>query len=154
MQEGIFDRRYRALTVGSILSVSVVAFEALALPTVAPTIARDLGGVGLYAWIFSAFLLAQIVGGVAAGQQVDRLGVAWPLRVSLVLFGAGLLVGALSPNMIVLISARALQGLGGGALATCVYATINTAYPDALKTRMLAAFSSAFVLPALIGPAR
>ncbi|MDQ4127719.1 MAG: MFS transporter [Actinomycetota bacterium] len=149
---GILDRRHRALTVGAVLAVSIVAFEALALTTVAPTIARSLGGLGLYAWIFSAFLLAQIVGAVAAGGQADRRGPAKPFLVSLALLGAGLLAGALSPNMLILILARALQGLGGGALVTCVYAIINTSYPDALRPRMLAAFSSAFVLPALVGP--
>lgn len=152
-REGILDRRYRSLTIGTMLAVSVVAFEALALTTVAPTIARDLGGVGLYAWIFSAFLLAQIVGAVAAGQRVDRTGVAKPFLIALGLLGGGLLVGALSPNMVLLIFGRAMQGLGGGALVTCVYALINTSYPDSLRPRMLAAFSSAFVLPALIGPA-
>lgn len=153
LPEGIFDRRYRALTVGAILAVSIVAFEALALTTVAPTIAGDLDSVGLYGWIFSAFLLAQIVGAVAAGQQADRRGPAKPFIVSLSLLGAGLLVGALAPNMTILVCGRFLQGLGGGALVTCVYAIISTAYPDELRTRMLAAFSSAFVLPALIGPA-
>ena len=149
----MFDRRYRALTVGAVLAVSVVAFEALALATVAPEIARDLDGVGLYGWIFSAFLLAQIVGAVAAGQEVDRAGVARPFLVSLALLGCGLLVGALAPGMAVLIAGRALQGLGGGGLVTCVYALINTGYPEHLRTPMLAAFSSAYVLPALVGPA-
>ena len=152
-REGILDRRHRTLTVGSILAVSVVAFEALALATVAPVVARDLGGVGLYGWIFSAFLLAQIVGAVAAGQQADRDGPAGPFFVSLALLGAGLLAGALSPNMTVIILSRALQGLGGGALVTCVYAIINTSYPDNLRPRMLAAFSGAFVLTALRGSA-
>lgn len=150
--EGIFDRRYRALTVSIVLAVSVVAFEALGLATIAPVLAQDLGGIGLYGWIFSAFLLAQIVGAVAAGQQADRRGPAKPFLFSLAPFGTGLLASALSTNMMILIFSRALQGLGGGALVTCVYATINTSYPDSLRPRMLAAFSSAFVLPALVGP--
>lgn len=130
-----------------------MAFEALALPTVAPTVARELRGVGLYAWIFSAFLLAQMVGGVAAGQQADRRGFAGPFLAALAVLGVGLLVGGLASNMVVLILGRALQGLGGGALVACVYAIINAAYPDGLRPRMMTAFSSAFVLPALVGPA-
>jgi len=152
-REGILDGRFRALTVGAVLAVSVVAFEALALTTVAPTIARDLGGVGLYAWIFSAFLLSQMVGAVAAGQQADRRGFTRPFLAALALLAAGLLVGALSPNMVFLIFGRALQGLGGGALVACVYAIINAGYPDNLRPRMMAMFSSAFILPALVGPA-
>lgn len=151
--EGILDRRYRALTIGAVLAVSIVAFEALALTTVAPTIARDLEGFGLYAWIFSAFLLSQMVGGVAAGKQADRHGFARPFLAALALLAAGLLVGALSESMGVLIFGRVLQGLGGGALIACVYATINAGYPDNLRPRMMAMFSSAFILPAVVGPA-
>lgn len=150
--EGILDWRHRRLTVGAILAVSIVAFEALALATVAPVIARDLDGVGLYAWIFSAFLLAQIVGAVAAGGEVDRHGPAVPFLASLALLGIGLSIGALSPNMFVLVLGRALQGIGGGALVACVYAVINVGYSDHLRPRMMAVFSSAFILPALVGP--
>jgi len=151
--EGILDRRYRALTVGAVLAVSIVAFEALALTTVAPTIARDLNGFGLYAWIFSAFLLSQMVGAVAAGKQADRHGFARPFLVALVLLACGLLIGALSTSMGALVFGRVLQGLGGGALIACVYATINAGYPDNLRPRMMAMFSSAFILPAIVGPA-
>ena len=94
-----------------------MAFEALALATVAPALARDLGGIDLYGWVFSAFLLAQIVGAVAAGRRTDLDGPAKPFLASLALLGAGLLVGALAPNMLVLILARAPQGLGGALVA-------------------------------------
>jgi MFS family permease len=44
------------------------------------------------------------------------------------------------------------QGFGAGAIVTCVYYSITLSYPDALRTKILAAFSSAYILPALIGP--
>ena len=54
--------------------------------------------------------------------------------------------------MPVFILGRTLQGLGGGAVGTVAYLAINRAYPDALRARMLALLSSAWVLPALVGP--
>ncbi len=153
VSEGIFDREHRALTIGSILAMSTVAFEGLALVTVAPLVARDLGGEALYGWIFSAFLLTQIVSTVLAGQQIDRRGPATPFAVSLVLFGAGLVVGSLAQSMPVLIAGRALQGLGAGAVATCVYAVVNRNYVDALRPRMMATISTAWIVPSLVGPA-
>lgn len=152
-QEGIFDRQRRSLTVAAVLSVTLVAFEALALTTVSPLIARDLGSIRLYSWIFSAFLLAQIVGTVAAGQQADRQGPAKPFLAGLVLVGIGLATAALAPNMTALIFGRALQGLGGGALITCVYTTVNAGYPDHLRPRILAVINSAYIPAALVGPA-
>ena len=149
----LFDREHRAVSIGTLLAMSLIAFEGLALVTIAPEIANDLEGFGLYGWIFSAFLLAQVVGTVGAGQFADKAGPAQPLLISLVLFGIGLILAALAPTMVLLVIARALQGLGGGVLATCVYTITNTAYPDSLRPRMLAAISSAFILPALLGPA-
>lgn len=149
----MFDREHRAVSIGTLLAMSLIAFEGLAIVTIAPEIAADLEGLGLYGWILSAFLLAQVVGTVGAGQLADRVGLARPLLISLVLFGVGLIAAALAPTMLLFVAARALQGLGGGALGTCVYTITNTAYPDSLRPRMLAAISSAFVLPALLGPA-
>jgi MFS family permease len=148
----IFDQERRAVSIGTLLAMSLIAFDGLALVTIAPEVATDLEGYGLYGWIFSAFLLSQVLGTVGAGQLADVAGPARPLLISLVLFGVGLLLGALAPTMLLFVLSRALQGLGAGALGTCVYTITNTAYPDNLRPRMLAAISSAFILPALVGP--
>lgn len=149
---GILSGRYRALTLGIVLSITYAAFSQLAVAPVAPIIARDLGGLALYGWIFSGAGLASLVGTVAAGRQVDRRGPGVPYSIGLLVSGAGLLVTASAPSMLVLILGRALGGLGGGVLFTCVYAALNLGYPDELRPRMLAAVSSAFIVPALVGP--
>ena len=78
MPDSVFARRYRALSVGVLMSVTIVAFQALGIGTAMPAIARDLGGLGLYGWSFSAFMLASIVGTVAAGRAADATGPARP----------------------------------------------------------------------------
>lgn len=148
----IFDSRYRALTIGIILAVTTVAFEGLAITTIAPDLAQHLNGISLYGWIFSAFLLTQILGTMVIGQQIGKIGVYRSFSLSIVIFVAGILVAATSVNMPMLIAGRAFQGFGAGAIVTCVYYSITLSYPDALRTKILAAFSSAYILPALIGP--
>ena len=149
---GIFDAGYRALTIGIILAVTTVAFEGLAITTIAPDLAQFLKGISLYGWIFSAFLLSQILGTMVIGQQIGKIGVYRSFSLSIVLFVAGILIAATSVNMPMLIAGRAFQGFGAGAIVTCVYYSITLSYPDALRTKILAAFSSAYILPALIGP--
>ncbi|MCM3270167.1 MFS transporter [Paenibacillus elgii] len=148
----IFDSRYRALTIGIILAVTTVAFEGLAITTIAPDLAQHLNGISFYGWIFSAFLLTQILGTMVIGQQIGKIGVYRSFSLSIVIFVAGILVAATSVNMPMLIAGRAFQGFGAGAIVTCVYYSITLSYPDALRTKILAAFSSAYILPALIGP--
>ncbi len=148
----VFDSRHRALTLGILLTVTLVAFEGLAVVTVAPRFAEALGGLSLYGWVFSGFLLASLLGTVAGGQQADRHGPGRARGAGLVLFGAGLLLSGFAPSMWLLIVGRILQGLGGGALATSMYVVVTLAYPDSMRPRMMALMSSAWVLPALIGP--
>ena len=143
----------RALTVGLVLGVTVMAIGALAVVTVAPRIPADLGGFELYGWIFSANLLATLVGTVWGGSQADRHGPGRAFVLGLTAFVLGSAVAALAPSMTVVIVARALQGLGGGAVVTCIYVVVSMAYPDRARARVMALLSSAWVLPALLGPA-
>jgi MFS family permease len=149
---GIFQVPYRALTIGIILILSTVAFEGLAITTIAPTLAHSLQGIHLYGWIFSTFLLFQLIGSMVIGKQIDRHGVIASVLVSFSIFVIGIIIAALSFHMYMLIAGRALQGFGAGSLVTCVYYIVTVRYPDSLRTSILAAFSAAYVLPALIGP--
>src|SRR3989442_2332240 len=145
--------RWRGLTVGLVLNVTFVAFEALAIATIMPLVAEDLGGIGLYGWVFSAFLLADLVGIVVAGELADRFGPALPFGAGLALFAVGLLIGGLAPSMPVLVAARAVQGFGAGAIPAVAYVVISRTYPDSLRPRMFAILSTAWVVPGIAGPA-
>jgi MFS family permease len=150
---GLLDPRWRGLTAGLVLNVTFVAFEALAIATIMPLVVADLGGVALYGWVFSSFLLADLVGIVVAGELADRFGPAIPFGAGLALFVIGLLMGGLAPSMPVLVAARAIQGFGAGAIPAVAYVVIGRTYPDALRPRMFAVLSTAWVVPGIAGPA-
>ena len=143
----------RALTVGLILSITVVASESLAVITVMPVVARDLGGVRLYGWASSGFMLGSVIGVVAGGRENDRRGPAVPFAAGLVLFGLGLAGAGLAPSMGVLVLGRVLQGLGSGVVPSVAYASIGRSLAPALRARMIAVMSTAWVVPGLAGPA-
>lgn len=141
------------LTVGIMITVAVLAFEALAVATIGPRIAHDLGGDDLYGWLFSAFMLANLVGIVLAGHESDRRGPAVVYVVGLGCFGAGLVLGGLAPSMLVLVAARAVQGLGAGALYNAAYVAVGRAFTETERPRVFALLSSAWVVPGLVAPA-
>jgi MFS family permease len=151
--ESVFAPRYRAMSVGVLLSVSVVAFQALGVGTVMPAVARELDGLERYGWAFSAFMLASVIGSVAAGQDADRAGPVRAYVGAIASFSAGSLLAALAGSWSVLLAGRALEGLGAGALGVVTYASASRAYPPEMYGRMLALMSSAWVLPSLAGPA-
>ncbi len=150
--DGVLAPGRRALTFGLIATITLVGFEALAVATVLPDVSDDLGGLGLYGWVFSAFFLGTLFGIVAAGRSADRAGPARPFVAGLVLFAAGLIGAGAAPDMSTLVVARAVQGLGAGAIPAVAYVAIGRAYPQSLQPRMFAVISSAWVIPGLIGP--
>jgi MFS family permease len=150
--DGVWGPGKRALTTGLVLTITLVGFEALAIATVMPVVSKDLNDVGLYGWVFSAFFLGTLVGIVFAGRAADRVGPAQPITVGLVLFAAGLIAGGAAPTMLLLVVARAIQGLGAGAIPAIAYVAIGRAYRPALQPRMFAVVSTAWVLPAVLGP--
>jgi MFS family permease len=150
---GLFAPALRTLTVGLVLTVTLVAFEALAVITILPAVKDDLGGLRLYGWVTSAFFLGTMVGIVVAGAEADRRGPVPPYVLGILLFAAGLTIGGLAPSMLVLVLARALQGIGAGAIPATAYAAIGRRYPEALRPRLFAVLSTAWVAPGLLGPA-
>jgi MFS family permease len=150
---GLWSPGRRALTLGLVLNVTIVASEALAVSTIMPIVAKDLGNNrDLYGWVFSGFFLGDLVGIVIAGALIDRGGLVRPFVLGLGLFSAGLLVGGLAPTMLVLVAGRVLQGLGAGAIPAVSYVSIGRALPEDLRPRMFATISTAWVLPGIIGP--
>jgi MFS family permease len=150
---GLMAPHRRALTVGLVLTITFVASEALAVVTVMPVVARDLGGLRLYGWVFSGFMLGSVVGIVAAGREADRRGPALPFVAGVALFGSGLAMAGLAPSMGVLVAGRVLQGVGAGAVPSVAYAAIGRSLPVTLRARMMAVLSTAWVAPGLAGPA-
>lgn len=133
--------------------VVLVAFESFAVTTVMPQVADALDGRALYAFAFAGPLATGAVGMVVAGAWADRRGPAAPFTAGLVLFVAGLVVAGAAPSMPVLVVGRLGQGLGGGVVNVTLLVAVARAYPAVLHPRVFAWFSTAWVLPSIVGPA-
>ena len=140
------------MTVGLVLLVTLIAFEALAVNTVMPKVKDELGGLALYGWVFSAFTLSTLVSISVSGREADRRGLAPVLATGVVLFSIGLVGGGAAPAMGVVVGARVVQGLGAGAISSVANVAIGRAYPEWLRPRLLAVLSTSWVLPGLLGP--
>ncbi len=138
--------------VGILILVTAIAFEALAVSTAMPVIARDLGGLREYGLAFSLFLTTSLFGMVAAGGWGDSRGPRGPVFTGLVLFATGTAVCGLSTTFGMLLLGRLVAGAGGGLLVVSLYLVIAAVWPDRARPRVFAWMSSAWVLPGLVGP--
>jgi MFS family permease len=142
----------RATTVGLLLLITLIAFEAMSIGTALPTIVAELQGQRLYSWPFTAFLAASVIGTVLSGQVIDRSGPRLALLGGPALFGLGLVVAGLAPTMELLLAGRVLQGLGAGTQTVAIYVLIALVYPERDRPAAFGALAAAWVLPAVIGP--
>jgi len=150
---GVWSGPQRRLTIGLTLTVTCTALEALAVATTMPATVRDLGGLALYGWAFSAFMLTNLVGITLAGDEADRRGPVRPFALGVALFTIGLLIAGTAPTMLLVVVGRAVQGLGAGFIGSVAYVAVGRGYPEAVKPRMLAVLATAWVVPGLVGPA-
>ena len=132
--------------------MTLFAFEGIAVATVMPVVAIEFDGLGVYAWAFNAYVAASLVGMVIAGAWCDRDGPRRTTWIGFALFCGGALAAGLAPSMNVLIGARAVQGLGGGALIVATYVLIARAYPEELRPKAFSLLAASWVVPALVGP--
>ncbi|GAA4295729.1 hypothetical protein GCM10023086_08870 [Streptomyces venetus] len=151
-ETGVLGAAYRALSVGIVSVVLLIAFEATAVGTAMPVAARELDGVSLYAFAFSGYFTTSLFGMVLSGQWSDRRGPLGPLTTGIASFGAGLLLSGTAGSMWVFILGRAVQGLGGGLVIVALYVVVGRAYPERLRPSIMAAFAASWVLPSIVGP--
>lgn len=132
--------------------VVLQAYQALAVTTAMPTVARALNGLSLYAMAFAAPMATGVIGMVAAGIWCDRRGPAGPLRTGVSLFIAGMLLVGFAPRMELVVLGRSVHGLGSGLLLVSIYVVIGRAYPESLRPGVFVAISAAWVVPSIVGP--
>jgi MFS family permease len=148
----VLDPDHRALSIGMVSVVLLIAFEATAVGTAMPVAARELHGIALYAFAFSAYFTTSLFGMVLAGQWSDRSGPLAPLTAGISAFAAGLLLSGTAGAMWMFILGRAVQGLGGGLVIVALYVVVGRAYAEHLRPAIMAAFAASWVVPSIVGP--
>jgi len=148
----VFGPERRALTIGLLAAVAVFAGDGMGVVPALPRAVAELHGLPLFGWAFSAFMLSMMVGTVAGGFHADARGPQAPMALGLGAFVLGLGVAGVADGMAAFLLGRALQGAGGGAILASTYVAIARGYPDHLRPRMMALFSSVWIIPAMVGP--
>lgn len=148
----VFGPSRRSTTVGMLLLISMIAFEAMGVGTAMPALVADLGALPLYAWPFVTFMAAAVFGTALGGRWCDVAGPKLPLVLAPLLFGAGLVVAGTAGGMTQLLVGRVLQGLGAGATTVAIYVLIALVYPERTRPAVFGLMSGAWVLPSLVGP--
>ncbi|HWH31319.1 MAG TPA: MFS transporter [Egibacteraceae bacterium] len=140
-----------ALLLGTLVALTVVSSSAIAVAL--PTVREDLGldGPGT-AWVIAAYSLSFAITTAIFGRLADLHGLRRPMRIGIVLFTAGSLVGATAPSFPVLMAGRVLQGMGAGAVPVIGLGIIAARFTDAARGKALGAITAVVSIVSGAGP--
>ncbi len=129
------------------------AVNVFIVATILPSIVRDIGGLRLFAWSTTLYVVASLLGAVACARLLRRIGARPTYRAALCVFAAGCAACALAPTMPVLLAGRFIQGLGAGTLSALSFTQVRALFPERLWARALAVISATWGVATLMGPA-
>src|SRR5438876_1021429 len=146
------DARKRRALYGVMLSVFLAAMESTVVATAMPTVVASLGGVHIYSWVFSGFLLTSTVTMPLWGRVSDLFGRRPVYLGGLGIFLLGSALSGASQDMVQLIGFRMLQGLGAGSLMTLGMTMIGELFGLEQRARMQGYVSGMWGVASLLGP--
>jgi hypothetical protein len=142
----------KVATAAVLLGLVISAFEGTVVTTAMPTIAQALSGNSLYAWVFTAFLLASTLGVMLSGKLGDQLGRKPTFLGGIFLFLVGSALCGAAPTIPWLIAFRVVQGLGAGAVQPTTMTIAADLYTLKERAAVQSVFTGVWGLANVLGP--
>jgi len=149
----VYTHAERMRVVTGILTCILLAAldQTVVLPAI-PQMAASLHGAAHISWVVSAFLLTATATTPIYGKLSDQLGRRAVLMPALCGFAAATILCALASSVPMLIAARALQGLGGGALMSVSQSAVGDVIPPRERGKYQAWFAGTWAISSVAGP--
>lgn len=144
--------RINLIIMGIMLSLFLSSMEGTVVATAMPSIVGQLGGLSIYSWVFSIFMLTSTTTVPIYGKLSDLYGRKRVYAVSMALFLIGSILCAQARSMEQLILFRAVQGLGAGGVLPLAFTIVGEMFSLEQRAKMQGLFSGVWGVSAVIGP--
>ncbi len=142
----------RMVFAGILVALSVTAISQTFVTTALPTMVGDLGGFDGLSWIVGGYLLASTIVVPFAGKLADLYGTNRLFQLSIVVFAIGSVIAGRATSAEMLVAARVLQGLGGGAILTLSFTLVAVLVVPRERGRYQGYIASLFTAANVAGP--
>jgi EmrB/QacA subfamily drug resistance transporter len=145
------SKRQFAVT-GVMLVIFLFAIDATIVSTAMPTIVAKLGGLELYSWVFSIYMLTSALTTPLFGKLADLFSRRNLMLIGIAIFVLGSTLCGAAQSMEALVLFRAIQGLGGGAIYALAFIIVGILYPAEMRAKMQGIISSIWGVASIFGP--
>ncbi|MFQ5879970.1 MAG: MDR family MFS transporter [Dehalococcoidia bacterium] len=150
--EGMTQRQKLVIMGSAMLGLFLAAMDQTIVNTALPKIVASLGGITLFSWVVTAYILASTSVVPIVGRLSDIFGRKWFIMSGIVLFLIGSMLSGLAQDITQLIAFRALQGLGGGTIMVSAFIIVGDLFPPAERGKWQGVNGMAFGLASVAGP--
>lgn len=150
---GVFTHR-QILTIlsGLMLGMFLAALDQTIVSTAIRTIADDLDGYALQAWVTTAYLITATLATPLYGKLSDMYGRKPFFMAAIIIFVLGSLLCTLAQSMYMLAAFRAFQGLGAGGLMSLALAILGDIVGPRERAKYQGYFLAVFGTSSVLGP--
>ncbi|MDL9981559.1 MFS transporter [Microbacterium sp. ASV49] len=134
------------------MATGLVAIDSTIIATAVPSIVSDLGSFSSFPWLFSVYLLTSAVTVPVYSKLADTIGRRPVLLFGIAVFLAGSIVAGVAWSMPILIIARAIQGIGAGAILPLSITIVGDIYTIEERARVQGYIASVWAIAAVVGP--
>lgn len=138
--------------IGLLLGMFVAAISQMMVGPAIPLIIAELGGIDHYSWVATAAMLTSAATVPVVGKLADMYGRRPFYIAGLLIFMTGALIGGLASGFTMLVAARAVQGLGMGAIMPLSQTIIGDIVPARYRGRYQGYMGAVFGVCSVIGP--
>ena len=149
----VISGRARVFLIGAVLiALFLGALDALVVGSAMPTIVADLGGLHLYGWVFSSYLLTRAISLPVFGKLCDLFSSKKLYVCAIVIFVVSSVLAGAARNMYQLIVFRALQGVGAGGTFALAYIVVADHSSPQMRGKMMGLISFVWGVASILGP--
>ena len=144
------DRRF--VIAATMAGTFLAALDTSIVGTAMPTIVGQLGGLSIYSWVFSAYLLTSTTTVPLYGRLSDMYGRKPLFIVSACVFVLGSALCGVARNMEQLVLFRAVQGVGAGGIIPVTFTILGDLFSVEERAKISGLFSAVWGSSAVAGP--
>ena len=137
---------------GVMLVIFLFAIDATIVSTSMPTIVAKLGGLELYSWVFSIYMLTSALTTPIFGKLADLFSKRRLMLIGIGIFLLGSLLCGAAQSMEAMIVFRAVQGLGGGAIYALSFIVVGVLFPADQRAKVQGIISGIWGIASILGP--
>ncbi|MEZ2332616.1 MFS transporter [Mesorhizobium sp. RCC_202] len=134
------------------LGILLYATNETMVATVMPAMVGELHGVQLVGWSLTIYELGAITAGAATGRLVSYISLRNNMAIAALIYAAGAMIGALSFSMPQFLAGRLIEGLGGGALVSLAFVSVERLFARNIWPQLFGVISAIWGVAAFSGP--